>query len=87
MQAGQVLIGFDWDETNATAFIDGSQSGVSKVVTVNTETSLYSYIGSRADGVAAFFTGKIQELITYKSDQSSNRTGIEGNINDYYTIY
>lgn len=87
MQAGQVLIGFDWDETNATAFIDGSQSGVSEVVTVNTETSLYSYIGSRADGTAAFFNGKIQELITYKSDQSANRTGIQTNINDFYSIY
>jgi len=88
MQAGQVLIGFDWDETNATAFIDGSQSDVSKVVTVNTETSLYSYIGRNATtGAGTFFIGKIQELITYKSDQSSNRTGIETNINDFYSIY
>jgi hypothetical protein len=87
MQTGQVLIGFDWDQTNATAFIDGSQSGVSKVVTANTETSLYSYIGSRADGIFAFFTGKIQELITYKSDQSANRQGIQTNINDFYSIY
>jgi len=87
MQAGQVLVGFDYDQANATAFIDGSQSGSSQAVTVNTETSLYSYIGSRADGLAAFFNGKIQELITYKSDQSANRTGIETNINDYYDIY
>jgi hypothetical protein len=88
MQAGQVLIGFDWDETNATAFIDGSQSGDSKVVTVNTETSLYSYIGRNATtGAGTFFTGKIQELITYKSDQSANRQGIEDNINEHYGIY
>ena len=87
MTTGQVLTGFDWDQTNATAFIDGSQSGISKVVTVNTEASLYSYIGSRADGTTNFFTGKIQELITYKSDQSSNREGIEDNINEHYGIY
>ena len=28
-----------------------------------------------------------QELILYPSDQSSNRTGIETNINDFYSIY
>jgi len=28
-----------------------------------------------------------QELIVYNSDQSSNRTGIETNINDFYSIY
>jgi len=31
--------------------------------------------------------GYIQELIVYNSDQSSNRSGIEGNINDYFSIY
>lgn len=30
---------------------------------------------------------EIHELIHWSSDQSSNRTGIETNINDYYTIY
>jgi len=32
-------------------------------------------------------TGNLQEVILYPSDQSSNRTGIEGNINDHYGIY
>ena len=31
--------------------------------------------------------GKMQEVIIYDSDQSSNRTGIESNINTYYSIY
>ena len=30
---------------------------------------------------------KIKEIIIYTSDQSSNRTGIETNINDFYSIY
>jgi len=34
-----------------------------------------------------FFDGTIQEVVLYGSDQSSNRTGIETNINDYYSIY
>jgi len=29
----------------------------------------------------------IQEIIIFNSDQSSNRTGIEGNINDHFDIY
>ena len=33
------------------------------------------------------FDGKYQELIHYDSDQSSNRSGIETNINDFYSIY
>jgi len=31
--------------------------------------------------------GYINEIIIYSSDQSSNRTGIEDNINDFYSIY
>lgn len=33
------------------------------------------------------YDGNVQEIIFYNSDQSSNRTGIETNINDYYSIY
>jgi hypothetical protein len=36
---------------------------------------------------AAWIDGKIQEIIIYGSNQSSNRTGIETNINDFYSIY
>jgi len=35
----------------------------------------------------SFFAGSLQEVIIYASDQSANRTGIEANINDYYSIY
>ena len=30
---------------------------------------------------------KVQEIIFYNTDQSANRTGIESNINSYYSIY
>jgi hypothetical protein len=33
------------------------------------------------------FNGTMQELIFYPSNQSSNRTGIETNINSFYSIY
>jgi hypothetical protein len=39
------------------------------------------------DAVVDFFPGSMQEVILYTSDQSTNRTGIETNINGYYSIY
>jgi len=38
-------------------------------------------------GNVDYFTGKAQEVIVYASDKSTDRTGIETNINDYYSIY
>lgn len=46
--------------------------------------STFNTIGNR-HGNPIF--GNISEIIFYSSDQSSNRTGIESNINTYYTIY
>jgi hypothetical protein len=43
-------------------------------------------IGSIIGGTL-LMQGKIQEIIFYPSDQSSNRTGIETNINSFYSIY
>ena len=34
-----------------------------------------------------YLQGDLSELIAYNSDQSSNRAGIETNINDYFNIY
>ena len=42
-------------------------------------------IGSR--GGSFPMDGNIQEMVMYPSDQSTNRTAIETNINDHYTIY
>ena len=36
---------------------------------------------------SARFETYISEIVLYLSDQSSNRTGIETNINDFYSIY
>ena len=42
------------------------------------------YIGS---GLFGTFQGKHQELIIYGSDQTSNQSGIQSNINTFYSIY
>jgi hypothetical protein len=44
-------------------------------------------IGGRSFSSAAYFQGKIQEIVLYNSDQNANKTAIETNINDYYGIY
>jgi hypothetical protein len=45
-------------------------------------------IGQRADLLnSTQFVGNYQELIIYQSDQSANRTAIETNINNFYSIY
>jgi hypothetical protein len=53
------------------------------IINLNTAT-----IGAlRRTATVLFYSGKIQEIILYNSNQSSNRTGIETNINDFYSIY
>jgi hypothetical protein len=39
------------------------------------------------DSTALSIDGTLQELVFYTSDQSTNRSGIEADINDYYSIY
>jgi len=77
-----------------TRLISGTQeifdNGSSATTATNTFTSLASNnvlrFGMRYNS-STFFDGKLQEFIMYTSDQSSNRTGIEDNINTFYDIY
>ena len=50
--------------------------------------SMILYLGS-SEGLNGYqyFQGNIQEVIFYASNQSSNRTGINSNINTFYSIY
>jgi hypothetical protein len=49
-------------------------------------TGVYA-IGRYAGGSSNVMSGEWQELVIYQSDETSNRTGIQGNINTYYGIY
>jgi hypothetical protein len=69
---------------NASAFLNSTSIGTATLTT--------GLISDQQTAVASFANyfytnGNIQELIYYASDQSGNRTGIEDNINDYYSIY
>ena len=79
----QTLVSYLADNATGQMFIDGTQETDAVGSRNNFATTT---IGARGDGVNNFL-GKIQEVIFYDSDESSNRTGIETDINDYYSIY
>jgi hypothetical protein len=51
----------------------------------NNDFDFKSLSGEELD--AYNFTGNMSEVVIYTTNQSSNRTGIESNINTYYAIY
>ena len=56
--------------------------------TSNLDTPTSVHIGrDPSGGSSAYLVGKIQEAIFFNSDQSSNRTDIEKNINTHFKIY
>jgi len=67
---------------NMESWIDANSIGTA---TLGSGNDPRGGIGNFAGAVHA--NCKIQEIIVYNSDQSSNRTGIEDNINDFYSIY
>jgi hypothetical protein len=70
--------------TNANTPVTSSTSMSGTIIATK------NYIcGTSGDGITvnSFLSGEIQELIIYTTDQSSKRTGISYNINDFYSIY
>jgi hypothetical protein len=63
------------DSTSTTGTINISSYGASDVLYINR-------VGAGLNAQAKYY-----EIIAYPSDQSTNRTGIESNINTYYSIY
>jgi hypothetical protein len=76
MVAGSTLGGFRAWANNTPQF---------NLVTLASGSIDAFQIGTLASGSS--FSDYLQELIFYSSDQSSNRTNIEDNINTFYNIY
>lgn len=75
---------FTIDNQNTKAYLDGvDETGAATVFTQNFNRLRLGAINT----TAGFSEGYISEVIVYTTDQSSNRTAIEENINDYYSIY
>jgi hypothetical protein len=67
-------------------FVNGSNFGMSGSTAFGTLNTVEdAYIGSRI--TSNYFDGKIQEIVAYTTEKSTDRSGIETNINDYYSIY
>jgi hypothetical protein len=85
--SSQILITYEHKSNTSNGekvYVDGSfVTQVNSVGDVRNSTT--AAIGH--DYTSQYIDGTIQEIIIYNFDQSSNRTGIEANINDYYNIY
>lgn len=79
----QLLFSLDDKNGNLKTYLNSSLviNGLSSFGT--TSGGSYNNIGRRS----GYTKDKKQEIIFYNSDQSSNRNGIETNINDFYSIY
>jgi hypothetical protein len=84
--SGQLLSVYGYNGSTATLAVDGTSTTASVTQTISVSSG--SGLGGRlVPSPSAFIDGTIQEFVLYTSDQSSNRTGIEDNINDFYSIY
>jgi hypothetical protein len=68
---------------------NGSLQSLTNSLTIGIANSGASLIGATLSlgVVVSFFSGKIQEVILYGTDQSSNIVGLNNNINSFYNIY
>lgn len=85
--AAQNLFVYEHNSTARTIYIDGVQEVTSASPTNVSTSSSIGGLGVRYNADEGHADILFQELIHYPTNQSSNRTGIETNINDYFTIY
>jgi len=81
--------GFTFFQNNSAQTMDLTADGAT--TTANWSPSIYSlsgglYLNSFVNNTSSA-NCKMQEIIFYDNSQSSNRTGIQTNINSYYAIY
>lgn len=72
------------DRTTIKNYENGSQLGVTYSTPLNNDFWL-SNLGGENTSYA--FIGYLQETIIYPTDQATNRSSIESNINTFYSIY
>ena len=81
----QQFLVFGQDISGTQTFYLNSTTSGTNALGGTTNDSNVSEISNDING--QYLKGNIQEMIFWSSDQSSNRTGIETNINDFYNIY
>ena len=77
----------NWYSNNILKTSDYTEANTELLFLTNTSVQTYSPNRIGDGGTNRADISAINELIIYPSDQSANRTGIETNINNEYTIY
>jgi hypothetical protein len=79
---------------NGSSVLDDFELYIDSQVATQTSNSVPTRLINTVDSqvtigtyATAYSSMNLQEIIIYPSDESSNRTGIETNINDFYSIY
>ena len=84
----QSLVSYKIQSSDPKLFFNGTQQSVSGGTQIGTSGLQGVILGGIESGSSNLNAPvQIQELVIYGSDQDSNRTGIETNINDHYSIY
>jgi len=77
--------------TNINIFGNGTEFGYTRTGATTTldNTTYVVNIGAQMYVGAAYFhwNGTMQEIVLYNADKRTDRTGIQNNINSYYSIY
>jgi hypothetical protein len=79
----QTLATFLTNDTTSSVFTDSILRATSGI---NSPSTVIDRIGAASPSGQPYL-GNMQEIVFYTSNQSTNRTGIETNINDFYSIY
>jgi len=72
---------------NTEMYVNGATNGATTLSGNSVNFSQSLKIGSQYFNGTNHYSGYIHEIILYGSDKSSDRTGIETNINTYYSVY
>jgi hypothetical protein len=72
---------------NTEIYVNGNTNGATTLSANSVNFSQSLKIGSQFFNGTNHYNGYIHEIILYGSDKSTDRTGIETNINSYYGIY
>jgi len=86
LSTNQSLIESEYAGTDFSLYLNGSLDVTATHAQAITG-ACNSSIGTTFANNVGYMTGTIQEIISYESNQSSNRTNIEDNINTFYNIY
>ena len=86
LSAGQYLFESEYEGTNLSVYIDGTQDGTATHSLPRTGACKFA-LGAAYQKTAEFLDGSIQELISYQISKDTVRGDIATALNDYFNIY